>query len=91
MSMSREEILKLVDDLYAATGVGDFDTAAEMLTDDFFITEADSLPMAGVITRIRWAWTRSQARNATRVLPKRVSKARRARGWDARKAAPSVW
>jgi ketosteroid isomerase-like protein len=48
MSMSREAMLQFVDDLYAATGAGDFDKAAEMLTDDFFITEADCLPMAGV-------------------------------------------
>ena len=46
--MTPEEILKFVDDLYAATGVGDFDTAETMLTDDFFITEADTLPMAGI-------------------------------------------
>lgn len=46
--MTHEEILQFVDKLYAATGVGDFDTAETMLTDDFFITEADPLPMAGV-------------------------------------------
>jgi ketosteroid isomerase-like protein len=48
MTMNHEEILQLVDDLYAATGVGDFDKAEELLTDDLFITEADSLPFAGV-------------------------------------------
>jgi ketosteroid isomerase-like protein len=48
MSMTRDQMIKIVDDLYAATGVGDFDKAEEMLTDDFFITEADPLPMAGV-------------------------------------------
>ncbi len=48
MSMSRDDMLKFVDDLYTATSVGDFDKASAMLTDDFFITEADSLPMAGV-------------------------------------------
>jgi ketosteroid isomerase-like protein len=48
MTMTREEVLQLVDDLYAATGVGDFDKAEEYLTDDFFITEADTLPFAGV-------------------------------------------
>lgn len=48
MTMSHEQVLQLVDDLYAATGVGDFDKAEELLTDDFFITEADSLPFAGV-------------------------------------------
>ena len=39
---------QLIDDLYAATGAGDWDKAAAMLTDDFFVTEADTLPMAGV-------------------------------------------
>jgi ketosteroid isomerase-like protein len=48
MTLSHEQILQLVDDLYAATGVGDFDKAEEYLTDDFFITEADTLPFAGV-------------------------------------------
>ena len=48
MSMSEAQIRQLVDDLYDATGSGDFDRAATMLTDDFFITEADGLPMAGV-------------------------------------------
>lgn len=47
--MTHEEMIQFVDDLYAATGVGDFDKAAEMLTDDFFVSEADSLPMAGVL------------------------------------------
>jgi SnoaL-like domain len=48
MTLSHEQILQLVDDLYAATGVGDFDKAEELLTDDFFITEAETLPFAGV-------------------------------------------
>jgi ketosteroid isomerase-like protein len=48
MTLSHEQILQLVDDLYAATGVGDFDKAEEYLTDDFFITEADTLPFAGI-------------------------------------------
>jgi hypothetical protein len=46
--MKHEEILKIIDNLYATTAKGDFDTAETMLTDDFFITEADCLPMAGV-------------------------------------------
>jgi ketosteroid isomerase-like protein len=46
--MTHDEIVKYVDDLYECTGVGDFDRAESMLTDDFFITEADSLPFAGV-------------------------------------------
>ena len=48
MSMTPEAMIQFVDDLYAATGAGDWDKAASMLTDDFFITEADSLAMAGV-------------------------------------------
>jgi ketosteroid isomerase-like protein len=48
MTMSHDQVLQLVDDLYGATGVGDFDKAEEYLTDDFFITEADTLPFAGV-------------------------------------------
>ncbi len=46
--MTHEEILAFVDRLYDATGVGDFDTAETMLSDDLIITEADCLPMAGV-------------------------------------------
>ncbi|MES2303059.1 MAG: nuclear transport factor 2 family protein [Pseudomonadota bacterium] len=45
--MTPEQMIKFVDDLYDITGVGDFDKAETMLTDDFFITEADCLPMAG--------------------------------------------
>lgn len=48
--MTPDEMIRAVDDLYAATGVGDWDKAAAMLTDDFFITEADGLPMAGTFT-----------------------------------------
>ncbi len=48
MTMSAEAIEQLVDDLYTATGEGDWDRAAAMLTDDFFITEAETVPMAGV-------------------------------------------
>lgn len=48
MVMSASDMLQFVDDLYAASGAGDWDTAASMLTEDFFITEADGLPMAGV-------------------------------------------
>jgi ketosteroid isomerase-like protein len=47
MALTREAMLEIVDKLYGATGVGDFATAESMLTEDFFITEADSLPMAG--------------------------------------------
>lgn len=48
MAMSHEDMIRFVDDLYAATGTGDWEKAAAMLTDDFFVTEADCLPMAGV-------------------------------------------
>jgi SnoaL-like domain len=48
MSMTPQQMEQFIDDLYAATGVGDWDTAATMLTDDFFVSEADGLPMAGV-------------------------------------------
>lgn len=47
MTMTPEQMIQFVDDLYEATGMGDFDKAATMLTDDFFVTEADGLPMAG--------------------------------------------
>lgn len=46
--MTQEEMIRFVDDLYGATGVGDWEKAASMLTDDFFVTEADPLPMAGI-------------------------------------------
>ncbi|MFA7587503.1 MAG: nuclear transport factor 2 family protein [Novosphingobium sp.] len=49
MSMTAQEMEQFVDDLYAATGAGDWDKAASMLTDDFFVTEADGLPMEGVL------------------------------------------
>ncbi|WP_370521729.1 nuclear transport factor 2 family protein [Novosphingobium sp. ERN07] len=48
MTMTAQEMIQFVDDLYAATGVGDWDKAAAMLTDDFFVTEAPGLPMEGV-------------------------------------------
>ncbi|MBA4353295.1 MAG: nuclear transport factor 2 family protein [Novosphingobium sp.] len=46
--MTPEQMIKFVDDLYEITGRGDFEAAEAMLTDDFFITEADGLPMEGV-------------------------------------------
>jgi predicted SnoaL-like aldol condensation-catalyzing enzyme len=48
MSQSHTEKQAIIEKLYAATGVGDFDTAETLLTDDFFITEAEGLPYAGV-------------------------------------------
>lgn len=47
MSMSPAEIAAFVDRLYAATGMGDWEGTAAMLTDDFVAYEADGLPMAG--------------------------------------------
>lgn len=48
MAMTAAEIEHFVDDLYAATGVGDWDRAADMLADDLVIVEAPGLPMEGV-------------------------------------------
>jgi hypothetical protein len=48
MTMTAQQIEDYVDSLYAATGAGDWDAAAAMLTDDFVVTEAAPLPMAGV-------------------------------------------
>jgi ketosteroid isomerase-like protein len=48
MAMTPQQMEQFIDDLYAATGVGDWDKAATMLTDDFFVSEADGLPMAGI-------------------------------------------
>ena len=45
--MTNEEKLALVESLYAKSGAGDFDAVELLLTDDFFIREADGLPMAG--------------------------------------------
>lgn len=45
--MTPQEIADFVDRLYAATGVGDWETANAMLSDDFVAYEADGLPMAG--------------------------------------------
>ncbi|WP_327194262.1 nuclear transport factor 2 family protein [Novosphingobium album (ex Hu et al. 2023)] len=47
MTMSPTEIAAFVDRLYAATGVGDWEATAAMLSDDFVAYEADALPMAG--------------------------------------------
>jgi ketosteroid isomerase-like protein len=48
VSIPQSEMLSIIEKLYAATGVGDFDTAEQLLTDDFFITEADTLPFSCV-------------------------------------------
>lgn len=47
MTMTQAEMIDFVDRLYAATGAGDWETTAGMLTDDFVATEAGALPMAG--------------------------------------------
>ncbi|WP_225204632.1 nuclear transport factor 2 family protein [Novosphingobium huizhouense] len=46
--MTPDEMQQFVVDLYAATGVGDWDKVSTMLTEDFFVSEADTLPMKGV-------------------------------------------
>ena len=48
MAMTAQEMEQFVEDFYGASGAGDWDGAAAMVTDDFFITEADPLPFAGI-------------------------------------------
>lgn len=48
--MTPEDAERLIDDLYAATGEGDWDKVATMVTDDLVISEAPGLPMAGTYT-----------------------------------------
>jgi hypothetical protein len=43
-------MIAFVDELYELTGTGQWDAAAERLTDDFVAIEADGLPMEGPIT-----------------------------------------
>src|SRR5260370_37841911 len=50
LHMSREteeRNIQCVRDLFAATGSGDWETAESMLSADFFVTEADTLPFPG--------------------------------------------
>lgn len=47
-STQEERNIQVVRDLYRATGVGNWAKAETLLTDDFFVSEADTLPMAGV-------------------------------------------
>lgn len=47
-TMNAQAMIDFVDALYGATGAGDWGTVAAMLTDDFFVHEADGLPMAGI-------------------------------------------
>jgi hypothetical protein len=45
--MTPDEMIAFVDELYELTGTGQWDAAAERLTDDFVAIEADGLPMEG--------------------------------------------
>jgi limonene-1,2-epoxide hydrolase len=45
---TEERNIKYVRDLFAATGGGDWKTAESMLSADFLITEADTLPFGGI-------------------------------------------
>ncbi len=45
-----QRMTEIVEALYAATGVGDWDTAESHFTDDFRIVECDSLPYGGLYT-----------------------------------------
>lgn len=48
MDMERfAQVRDMVQRVYQLTGTGQWDAVAEMLTDDFLILEADSLPYAG--------------------------------------------
>jgi ketosteroid isomerase-like protein len=47
-TQQEESNLKTVKALYEATGKGDWPAAESMLTEDFFVTEADTTPFAGV-------------------------------------------
>ena len=50
--LADDEKIAIVNKLYERSAVGDFDSCETMLTDDFFITEADATPMAGTYTGI---------------------------------------
>lgn len=47
MPTPREEIPGLVERLYERSAAGDWDTVRNLVTDDFVVIEASSLPMAG--------------------------------------------
>ena len=51
--MTDDEKIAMVEKLYALSAAGDFDACETMLTDDFFITEADDTPMAGTFRGIK--------------------------------------
>ena len=46
--MDEESNIRTVKALYAATGTGDWPAAESMLTEDFLVTEAGTLPFGGV-------------------------------------------
>jgi ketosteroid isomerase-like protein len=46
--MNREDMLRIVDTCYTANQAGNFELTESFLTDDFVVSEADSLPYAGV-------------------------------------------
>jgi ketosteroid isomerase-like protein len=59
--VTHDEKVAFVDKLYELAAAGDFDGCEAMMTDDFFITEADDLPMAGTytgVTALRDLYTR---------------------------------
>lgn len=61
MSDQEKRNLALVQSLYEATGSGNFDLAETFLSDDFFVTESDLLPFAGVYrgkTALRQLYTK---------------------------------
>ena len=47
--MTDDEKMAFVQELYAISGAGDFDTAETMLTDDFFIIEAERLKKSLIV------------------------------------------
>ena len=48
MSDRIREIQQFVEHLYELTGTGNWTEAEKLLTDDFFVTEASTMPFAGV-------------------------------------------
>jgi ketosteroid isomerase-like protein len=54
MSREMEERnIKFIQTMFEATSKGDWETAEKMVTSDFFVIEADSLPFAGVFRGIK--------------------------------------
>ncbi|ARU17940.1 nuclear transport factor 2 family protein [Croceicoccus marinus] len=48
--MTPQQMSTFIDELYAASGSGDWDKVASMVTDDLVISEAPGLPMEGTHT-----------------------------------------